>query len=139
MSRAALLASARACARGLRTQYGAQPAFVLARFCGIEVLRQNWRVADGRVLYFAECTRQPLRIILNEAALEHCQPDEAARLSEIIIAHELGHLLLPQPAAWDSYSKYEEAAHAFAQELTGLPFHPTYYAQLLRQPKIAHE
>jgi len=139
MSRAALLEAARDCARGLRAQYGAQSAFVLARLCGIEVLRQSWQVAGGRVLYFAECMRQPLRIVLNEAALESYQPDEVARLSEIIIAHELGHLLLPQPAAWDSHSKYEEAAHAFAQELTGLPFHPTYYAQLLRPPGIAHE
>lgn len=139
MSRAALLEAARDLARRLRARHGAQPVRRLARLCGIEVLRQRWQVAGGRVLYFAECTRQPPRIVLNEAALENCQPDAAAQLSEIIIAHELGHLLLPQPAAWDSRSKYEEAAHAFAQELTGLPFHPTSYAQLLRQPKIAHE
>jgi hypothetical protein len=139
MSRAALIESARDLARGLRAQYGAQSAFVLARLCGIEVVRQSWQVAGGRVLYFAESTRRPLRIVLNEAALEGYQPDEVERLSEIIIAHELGHLLLPQPAAWDSHSKYEEAAHVFAQELTSLPFHPTYYAQLLRQPRTVHE
>lgn len=95
-------------------------------------------MATGRVLYFAECTRRPPRIRLNEAALELYAPPEAAQLSEVIIAHELGHLFLPPPTAWARHSVYEDAAHAFAQELTGLAFHPARYEQSLREQKIAN-
>lgn len=133
---------ARALARELRAKHGTLPPSTLAKLCGIAVQRAHWRVAAGRWLYFAECTRQPLRIVLNEAALELYAPREATQgtqLSEVIIAHELGHLLLPQPAVWAVHSAYEDAAHAFAQELTGLPFHPARYEQLLCEQKIANE
>jgi len=137
-----LIVCARALAQELRAKYSTLPPSILAELCGIEVQRARWRVAAGRVLYFAECTRQPLRIVLNEVALELYASSEATQctqLSEIIIAHELGHLLLPQPTVWASHSAYEDAAHAFAQELTGLPFHPARYEQSLREPKIANE
>ena len=130
-----LIEQARRLARALRVKHGARSALRLAGWLGIEVEQQRWRVAEGRVRYFAECTRQPLRIVLNEAALELGAPDEAAQLREIVIAHELGHLLLPQPAAWAKHSLREAAAHAFAQELTGWPFDPAHYEHLLREQK----
>jgi hypothetical protein len=126
---------ARTLARELRTKHGALPPSALAELCGVEVRRARWHVATGRVFYFAECTRRPLCIVLNDAALELWEEDQAtqvATFSEVVIAHELGHLLLPQPAAWDSRSAYEDAAHVFARELTGLAFHPARYEQLLR-------
>ncbi len=53
------------------------------------------------------------------------------QIIEVILAHELFHLLMPAPSVWAKHSANEEAAHAFAQSWTGLPFHPTRYEQIL--------
>ena len=114
---------ARALAQSLRAQHGAISARELAQRCDIEVVTDRWEVAAGRVLYLAECTRQPPRIVLNETALEQFAARESAdrvQLDELVIAHELGHLLLPRPSIWASAQSVEAAAHAFAQAWTGL-------------------
>ncbi|NOT61535.1 MAG: hypothetical protein HOP19_15065 [Acidobacteria bacterium] len=51
--------------------------------------------------------------------------------TEVIIAHELFHLLTPAPSVWAKHTETENAAHAFAQSWTGLPFHPTRYEEIL--------
>ena len=50
-----------------------------------------------------------------------------SRIAEAVIAHELYHLITQQPSA----PVVETAAHAFAEELLGLPFSPKLYETLL--------
>lgn len=101
-----------ALAAKLRQQHGAISAFQLARRQGVDVVSARWQVAAGRVVYYGECTREPLRIVLNEAALD--QHEHREQMRELVIAHELGHLLLPRPAVFASHTTIENAAHAFA-------------------------
>ena len=109
--------AARSLAYELRRRYGALSAAELARLNGIEIVTARWQVAEGRLLYLGECTRKPLRIVLNEAALElAAQP---MFLRELVIAHELGHLLLPRPSVFAAAKATEAAAHAFARAWTG--------------------
>ena len=108
-----LTAAAYALVAELRRQYGPVSALALARLQGVEVVSDRWQVAAGRVVYYGECTREPLRIVLNEAALE--QTAQREELREFVIAHELGHLLLPRPSVFASHTTIENAAHAFAQ------------------------
>lgn len=97
----------------LRQQYGGISAAELARLHGVEIVAARWQVASGRIVYYGECTREPFRIVLNEAALD--QVAEREQLRELVIAHELGHLLLPRPSIFASHTTSENAAHAFAQ------------------------
>jgi hypothetical protein len=132
----AALAQARALALALRAQYGDISALELARIHQIAVSFENWEVAAGRVVYLAECTRQPPRIRVNAAALAaFSEPTahEREQLCEVIIAHELGHLLLPRPSVWASTAATEAAAHGFAQAWTGLAFHPADYERNWRK------
>jgi hypothetical protein len=121
---AQLLNQARTLAESLRAQHGTVSALELAHLHGIHVGFDVWEVAAGRVLYLAECTRQPRRIVVNERALVLLSQRgqlERAQLCEAAIAHELGHLLLPRPSIWASASIQEAAAHVFAEAWTGLP------------------
>lgn len=111
-----LVEQAHALARLLREQHGDISAEELARLHGVEIVAARWQVADGRIVYYGECTREPLRIVLNEAALESAMQRE--RLRELVIAHELGHLLLPRPSVFTPNTTIESAAHAFAQAWT---------------------
>jgi hypothetical protein len=125
----------------LRQRHGALSAQALAAVCGIEIQHASWQVAAGRVVFFAECTRHPLRITLNDAAIKRLTAHVAVpsdqpwftrqAITEVIVAHELFHLLTPPPSGWDSSTEQENQAHAFAQRWTGLPFHPTRYEQIL--------
>jgi hypothetical protein len=113
----------------------------LAAACAIPVKYERLPLAFGRVVYLAEAFLQPPGITVNLTAIEKiitCAteiPDEyrgwftAAALSEIIIAHELYHILAQQP----SNRVTEIHAHDFAQALTGLPFTPKVYEEILRQ------
>lgn len=106
-------AGAAALALRLRQQYGDISAEELARLCGVEIVSERWEVAGGRLVYFGECTREPLRIVLNEAVLESAMQRE--HLRELVIAHELGHLLPPRPSIFTPNTITESAAHAFAR------------------------
>jgi hypothetical protein len=113
----------------------------LAAACAIPVKYERLPFAFGRVVYLAEASLQPLGITVNLTAIEkitNCAlevPDEyrvwfsAAALSEIIVAHELYHILAQQPSS----RVVEIHAHNFAQALTGLPFAPTVFEEILRQ------
>ena len=111
-----LVEQAHALARLLREQHGDVSAEELARLHGVEIVAARWQVADGRIVYYGECTREPLHIVLNEAALDQVVHRE--RMRELVIAHELGHLLLPRPSIFASHAMTESAAQAFAQAWT---------------------
>ena len=113
----------------------------LAVACAIPVNYERLPLAFGRVVYLAEACLQPPGITVNLAAIEKITacaaeiPDEyrvwftEAALSEIIIAHELYHILAQQPSSRVA----EIHAHDFAQVLTGVPFAPDVYEEILRQ------
>ncbi len=128
--------------RELRWRHGELPAAELARVCGVELAFDSWRVADGRVVYFAECRWRPPRIVVNTAAIELAARSapaglvevercwfSAAAITEVVIAHELYHLL----ARRSSSPASEAEAHEFARRLTGVPFSPLRYEQALRR------
>lgn len=129
------------CIETLRHRYGKINAGELAARLGVAVHHATWQVTPGRVMQFAECTRQPWQITLNDAVIERLTaapvalPEQAwftrQQITEVILAHELFHLLTPVPSLWAKHSATEAAAHAFAQGWTGLPFHPTRYEQVL--------
>ena len=112
-----------------------------AKRIGIQIAYATWHVAAGRVIQFAECTRQPVQITLNDEAIERLAAASVTeaeqhwftreQITEVILAHELFHLLTPAPSVWAKHTVNEAAAHAFAQSWTGLPFHPTKYEQVL--------
>jgi hypothetical protein len=95
----------------------------------------------GRVIYLAEASLQPPRIIVNTTAiakLAECaaqvpaeqRPWFTARvITEVVIAHELYHILAQQASS----QAVESRAHEFAQTLTGLPFSPHIYEAALKQ------
>lgn len=125
-------------ARALQQEFGPVSTLTLAERLGIPIKFDRWEVAHGRLLYFAECTRTPRQIVVNQAALDCVAVDDASRagLLELIVAHELGHLLLPRPSVWASAKATEAAAHAFAQVLTGSATPPEEFAAaLLQRPR----
>jgi hypothetical protein len=70
--------------------------------------------------------------LANAVVAEHEQPwFTCEKITEVILAHELFHLLTPAPSVWAKHTATEAAAHEFAQRWTGLPFHPTRYEQIL--------
>jgi hypothetical protein len=126
----------------LRQLHGDVSAQELARIYGIEILRDRWRVADGRLIYFAECSFDPPKITLNAEAVElaaragsDCSAEDErrwftqSRIAEVVIAHELYHILARQ----SSEPKVEPAANEFARAFTGVPFSPTRYEMVLRR------
>lgn len=140
---APLCREAAALARRLRKEHGQVGMADLAAAHGVRISEDCWQVAGGRMLALAECSPRPPEIRLNREALAQLAARLAARrgidqsldhwlsersLTELAIAHELWHLLSrqsPGPAV-------ESAAHAFARELTGMPFSPRLCESLLR-------
>ncbi|MBS1812699.1 MAG: hypothetical protein JST84_31315 [Acidobacteria bacterium] len=84
---------------------------------------------------------QPPRITLNTTAIAKLAefatqaPTDCAfwftaeAITEVVIAHELYHVLTQQA----SNKEVEKLAHEFAQTLTGLPFSPQVYEGALKQ------
>lgn len=113
----------------------------LAATCGIAINYETLPLAFGQVSYLAEASLQPPRITVNTtvlAQLAACAPQAPAHwrawfsveaLTEVAVAHELYHLLTQQA----SRPTVEALAHAFAQQLTGLPFSPHLYEVFLKQ------
>lgn len=113
----------------------------LAAACGIAIRYETLPRAFGRVSYLAEASLQPPRITVNTTALAQIAACAAQvpigwrpwlaveALAEVVVAHELYHLLTQQA----SRPTVEDAAHEFAQQLTGLPFSPRVYEALLKQ------
>lgn len=129
-------------ARRLRRLHGNVSAPELARIYGVEISRDAWRVAGGRLVYFAECSLNPPKIVLNTEAIELTAISGQDRLGEIgrrwftqtqiaeaVIAHELYHIFTGQSSSPES----ESAAREFARSFTGIPFSPLQYEAALRQ------
>ncbi|HWQ31910.1 MAG TPA: hypothetical protein VNQ79_03425 [Blastocatellia bacterium] len=132
------VSAACALARQVREKYPLQRADEIARALGVEIITDEWSVANGRVVYFAECRLRPPQIRLNLAAIriaaQNAQADSAIaawfserRIAEIVTAHELYHILARQASSQGT----EASAHAFARELLHLPFSPQLCERLL--------
>jgi hypothetical protein len=113
-----------------RQLHGDVTASELARIYGVGISRDAWRVADGRLVYFAECWLKPPKVVLNTEAIEsvaRAVPGSRwfseSQIAEVVIAHELYHLLTRRSAS----PEIESSAHEFAQIFTGLPFSPLQY------------
>lgn len=137
-----VLADARLLVHRLRQLHGDVSARELARIYGIEISRDSWRVADGRLIYFAECSFDPPKITLNAEAIElaarlaaDCLAEDERRwftssqIAEAVMAHELYHVLARQ----SSSPEVESAANEFARIFTGAPFSPSRYEMVLRR------
>jgi hypothetical protein len=117
------------------------PPSQIAEACGIALTYERLPLAFGRVIYLAEASLQPPRITVNRTAIatlveaavqappEHQGWFSETAITEVVIAHELYHILTRQPTS----RLVEEQAHEFAQALTGLPFSPRVYEALLKQ------
>jgi len=137
-----ILADPRLLVDRLRQLHGDVSAQELARTYGIEILRESWRVADGRLIYFAECSFDPPKMTLNAEAIElaaragsDCSAEDErrwfteSRIAEAVIAHELYHILARQSSA----PEVESAANEFARIFTGAPFPLSRYEMVLRR------
>ena len=113
----------------------------LAAACGIPIIYETLPLAFGRVIYLAEASLQPPRITVNQTAIAklaeaavqapaaHRDWFMPAAIAEVVIAHELYHILAARPSSQTA----ERAAHEFAQTLTGLPFSPRVYEAVLQR------
>lgn len=139
---AELCRNVRRSAQHIRAQWGERTPAALAEAYGIAVVHDRWQVADGKVIYLAECTQRPAQIRLNLTAIDalaNLMPhwaEEQMRcwftsdcLADVAIAHELYHLFERRPVT----QREELAAHAFARALTALPFSPLLYQVLLQR------
>lgn len=117
------------------------PASHLAAACGIPIKYETLPLAFGRVIYLAEASLQPPGITVNTTAvaflaeaaaqtpIEHREWFTEIAITEVVIAHELSHILRQQPSSKSA----ERLAHEFAQTLTGLSFSPQVYEAVLKQ------
>ncbi len=136
-------------ANRLRLRHGAKSAEEIAAAYGCKVVREVWQVAEGKMVFLGECLlrqktdgasqEQTLIRVNTEATTSLAElmsqwADESerqwfseAKISEVVVAHELFHLLKQEPAS----TPIELAAHAFARAMTHLPFSPILYNELL--------
>ncbi len=136
-------------ANRLRLRHGAKSVEEIAAGYGCKIVREAWQVAEGKVVFLGECLlrqktsgeslgRTLIRVNTDAttslAELMSQWADESERqwfsevkISEVVVAHELFHLLKQEPASMP----IELAAHAFARAMTGLPFSPILYNELL--------
>jgi len=128
-------------------QSSSSPSFLslsasqLAAACGIPIKYETLPLAFGHVIYLAEASLQPPGITINTTAIaflaeaaahapiEHREWFTEVAITEVVIAHELFHILRQQPSSKSA----ERLAHEFAQTLTGLPFSPHVYEAVLKQ------
>jgi hypothetical protein len=135
---------ARLLAQRLRLRHNARSAEEIAASLGCRLLREAWEVGEGKIVYLAECLFPPktneATIRLNSDAVTSLAKlmaqwvSEAekqwfteAKISEVVVAHELFHVIERRPSS----PLAELQAHAFARALTRLPFSPLLYQALL--------
>ena len=136
-------------ANRLRLRHGSKSAEEIAAVYGCSVVREAWQVAEGKIVFLGECLlrqkavgsnpEQTLIRVNTEATTSLAElmaqwADESesqwfseTKISEVVVAHELFHLLKQEPAS----TPIELAAHAFARAMAGLPFSPILYNELL--------
>lgn len=131
-------------ANRLRLRNGSKSAEEIAASYGCKIVREAWQVAEGKIVFLGECLLHNkdggavIRVNTEAtgalAELMSQWVDEAerqwfteAKITEVVIAHELFHLVEQR-----QYSMIAElAAHAFARAMTALPFSPLLYNALL--------
>jgi hypothetical protein len=116
------------------------PARHLAEACGIPIKYETLPLAFGRVIYLAEASLQPPQITVNTTAIAalvkaaaqmptaHRNWFTESAIAEVIIAHELYHILAQLPSSQAA----EVQAHEFARTFTGLPFSPRVFEAILK-------
>lgn len=131
---------ARKLARHLHEHHPSSSAIDIAPRLGIEIRRESWEVAGGRIAYLGECTVSPPLIRINTAVIgalsqlaalweaqEMAQWFSARRLAEVTASHELFHMIDHLAGG----ASGEIAAHCFAREFNQMPFSPLLYNELL--------
>lgn len=139
---AALCRDARRLAGHVRLRHPGRKIADIVRDYGVSVRREEWQTAEGRIVHLAECEMSPPVIRLNTGSISslaglmklwapeselHWFSEET--ISDVATAHELSHIL--EPAR--STRTRELFAHSFAREMTGLPFSPLFYEDLLHR------
>jgi hypothetical protein len=110
----------------LRRLHGKISAKELAEVYGVPISREAWQSAEGKVIYLAESSLNPPHIFLNSESIElavegGCIGGDAtqfdrSQIEEVVIAHELYHIL----ACQSSSPATESMAHEFAEIFTGI-------------------
>ena len=137
---------ARRLAHRLQQHHGENSAEKIALGLGCAVQCEAWETADNKVIYLAECSLQTnthgATIRINTHAVKlladfqrswtNASEQEfftEAKITEVVIAHELFHLVEQRTPS----TRLELEAHAFARAFTLLPFSPLLYNTLLQQ------
>lgn len=135
---------ARRLSHHVRLHHGTKSAEQIVASYGGQILRDAWQVAEGKIIYFAECSIHSKTgsaiIRVNTDAIKSLTGLMAywasdveleffteAKVDQVVIAHELFHLIEQRSLT----TSVELAAHAFARALTQLPFSPLLYNTLL--------
>lgn len=138
--------NARRLAHRLQVHHGEKSAEKIAISLGINVLREAWEIAENKVLYLGECFQQTkgggaairintgaTKLLADFQKLWTAESEQEffteAKISEVVIAHELFHLVEQRAPS----TLVELEAHAFARAFAQLPFSPLLYNTLLHQ------
>lgn len=134
--------------RQASAEQGASATLVAGRY-GVAIEEDRWKTADGRIGYLAECSMKRRRITLNRELIDLVEergdfifkpprPQVVQDLgqlagtvtcAELVIAHELYHLITRRPSS----PVVELEAHVFARALTGWLYSPIIIEQILKQ------
>lgn len=133
-------------------EQGASATLVAGRY-GVAIEEDRWKTADGRIGYLAECSIKRRRITLNRELIDLVeergdfifkplrpqvvqdlgqnlgQLARAVTCAELVIAHELYHLITRRPSS----PVVELEAHVFARALTGWLYSPIIIEHILKQ------
>lgn len=133
-------------------EQGASATLVAGRY-GVAIEEDRWKTADGRIGYLAECSMKRRRITLNRELIDlveergdfifkppHPQVVQdlgqnlgqlagTVTCAELVIAHELYHLITRRPSS----PVVELEAHVFARALTGWLYSPIIIEHILKQ------
>jgi len=134
----------RACAAGRREAgrfTGWAPAD-LAVFLGVVLTDAAWSAGSPALILFAETEIRSRRVTLNEAAIDEAALSlrelpqagpwrERSRIRTVVLAHELYHVASRRSGRRSA----EIEAHAFARQLTGMPFSPLLYEWAVRSTR----
>ena len=128
-------------------------ATLVARRYGVAIEEDRWKTADGRIGYLAECSIKRRRITLNRELIDLVeergdfifkpprpqvvqdlgqnlgQLAGAVTCAELVIAHELYHLITRRPSS----PVVELEAHVFARALTDWLYSPIIIEHILKQ------
>jgi hypothetical protein len=138
--------------RQASAEQGASATLVAGRY-GVAIEEDRWKTADGRIGYLAECSMKRRRITLNRELIDLVEergdfifkpPRQQAgqdlgqnlgqlagtvTCAELVIAHELYHLITRRPSS----PVVELEAHVFARALTGWLYSPIIIEHILKQ------